>query len=109
MYIAQRDFTKFEEFLLELFLENQNYSRFFLKKNAVKTIYLPRIIPDSFQMGRKRSTSYFEWINWTTKVFLHWKSFHDDLKFFDSIIRILTILNGFHLSFAVNTKLAEIL
>ena len=112
MYIAQRDFTKIEKFLLELILVNQNYSRSFLKKNAVKTIYLPRIIPDSFQMGRNRSTSYFEWIKWTTfstNVFLHWQSFHDDLTFFDSIIWILTISNGFHLSYAVNTKLAEIL
>ena len=109
MYIAQRDFTKIEEVLLELFLENQNYSRSFLKKNAVKTICLPRIIPDSFQMGRNRSTSFFEWINWTTEVFLHWQSFHDDLTFFDSIIRTSTISNGFHLSYAVNTKLAEIL
>ena len=48
MYIAQRDFTKIEEFLLELFLENHDYSRFFLKKNAVKTIFLSRIVPDSF-------------------------------------------------------------
>ena len=60
MYIAQRDFTKTEEFLLELFLENHDYSRPFLKKNAVKTICLPRIIPDFFQIGRNRSTSYFE-------------------------------------------------
>ena len=68
MYIAQRDFTKIEEFLLELFSENyfrkieefllelfsenHDYSRSFLTKNAVKTICLPRTIPDSFQIGR---------------------------------------------------------
>ena len=60
MYIAQKDFTKIEDFLQELFLENHDYSSSFLKKNAVKTICLPRIIPDSFQIGRNRSTSYFE-------------------------------------------------
>ena len=84
MYFAQRDFTKIEEVLLELFLVNHDYSRSFLKKNAVKTICLPRIIPDSFPIGRNRSTSNFEWINWTTfstKVFLYWQSFHDDLTF----------------------------
>ena len=48
MYIAQRDFTKIEELLPELFLENHDYSCSFLKKNAVKTICLSRIIPDSF-------------------------------------------------------------
>ena len=90
MYIAQRDFTKIEEILLELFLENHEYSRSFLKKNAVKTICLPRILPDSFRMGRNRSTSYFEWINWTTfstKVFLYWQSFHDDLTFLIQLFR----------------------
>ena len=84
MYIAQRDFTKIEDFLQELFLENHDYSRSFLKKNAVKLICLPIIIPDSFQIGRNQSTSCFEWINWTTfftKVFLYWQSFHDDLTF----------------------------
>ena len=37
MYIAQRDFTKIEEFLLELFLENYDYSRSFLKKRRCQT------------------------------------------------------------------------
>ena len=84
MYLAQGDFTKIEEFLQELFLENHDYSRSFLKKNAVKTICLPRIIPDSFQIGPDRSTSYFEWVNWTpfsTKVFWYWQSFLNDLTF----------------------------
>ena len=81
MYIAQRDFTKIKEFLLELFLENHDYSRSFLKKNAVKPICLSRIIPDSFQIGRNRSTSYFEWNNWnvfSAKMFFY---LHDDLTF----------------------------
>ena len=72
MYIAQIDFIKIENNLLELFLvvrvyrktdETHDYSRVFLKENAVKTICLLRRIPDSFQSGRNRSTYFFEGIN----------------------------------------------
>ena len=58
MYIAQRAFTKIEEFLLELFLENHDYSRSLLKKNAVKTICLPRLIPDSFRIDQPFHIQY---------------------------------------------------